>query len=101
MTISRDYVSALSTLSTIGSVSPPFRRFGNPLARRLELFLTIWGRGRLWLDDNGAGGDVEVAGDLVQSLEGGMKPSGSARVAALTYSKLFFLKEASDTVIWR
>ena len=101
MTTRRDYVSALSTLSTIGSVSPPFRRFGNPMARRLELFLTIWGRGRLGLDDNGAGGEVEVAGDLVQSLEGGMKPSGSARVAALTYSKLFLLKEASDTVIWR
>ena len=68
------------------------------MARRLELSLTIWGRGRLGLDDNG---EVEVAGDLVQSLEGGMKPSGSARVAALTYSKLFLLKEASDTVTWR
>ena len=67
------------------------------MARRLELSLTIWGRGRLELDDNG---EVEVAGDLVQSLEGGMKPSGSARVAALTYSKLFLLKEASDTVTW-
>ena len=67
------------------------------MARRLELSLTIWGRGRLGLDDNG---EVEVAGDLVQSLEGGMKPSGSARVAALTYSKLFLLKEASDTVTW-
>ena len=71
------------------------------MARRLELSLTIWGRGRLWLDDNGAGGDVEVAGDLVQSLEGGMKPSGSALVAALTYSKLFLLKQASDNVSWR
>ena len=90
----------MSTLSTIGSVSSLFRRFRNPLARGLELSLTIWRRGRLGLDDNG-GGEVEVAGDLVQSLEGGMKPSGSARVAALTYSKLFFLKEASDTVIWR
>ena len=68
------------------------------MARRLELSLTIWGRGRLGLGDNG---EVEVAGDLVQSLEGGMKPSGSARVAALTYSKLFLLKEASDTVTWR
>ena len=97
MNIIKDYVS---TLSTIGSVSSPFRRFGNPIARRLELSLTIWGRGRLGLGDDGAGGEVELAGDLVQSLEGGMKPSGSARVAALTYSKLFLLKEASDTVTW-
>ena len=74
------------------SSSSALRSLGKPMASRLELSLTLVGGGR-----EGVGG--VVPGDLVQSLEGGMKPLRSALAFALTYCMLFLNKEASDTVI--
>ena len=76
------------------------------MARRLELSLTSVGAGR-----EGVGGadvvdrgEAGVDGDVVQSLEGGMKPSRSALALALTLPLAlalgkFLTKEAFDTVI--
>ena len=76
------------------------------MARRLELSLTSVGAGRE--GDGGAdvvdSGEAGVDGDVVQSLEGGMKPSRSALALALTLPLAlalgkFLTKEAFDTVI--
>ena len=69
------------------------------MARRLELSLTSVGAGR-----EVGGADVVDSGDVVQSLEGGMKPSRSALALALTLPLAlalgkFLTKEAFDTVI--
>ena len=68
------------------------------MASRLELSLTSVGGGREVAGDGVVVGGV-VPGGLVQSLEGGMKPSRSALASALTYCMLFLSKEAFDTVI--
>ena len=70
------------------------------MARRLELSLTSVGAGR----EGDGGADVVDSGDVVQSLEGGMKPSRSALALALTLPLAlalgkFLTKEAFDTVI--
>ena len=46
------------------------------------------------------GEEVVVAGDLIQSRDGGMKPSRSALATALTCCRLFLIQESLDTVIW-
>ena len=77
--------------------SSALRSMGKPMARRLELSLTSVGGGR-----EGAGdvvGGLVTDGGLVQSLDGGMKPSRSDLAPALTYCMLFLTKEALDTVI--
>ena len=94
-------ISALSSLmmgllSSSSSSSCALRSLGKPMARRLELSLTSVGGGREGVGDVVGG---VVPGGLVQSLEGGMKPSRSALASALTYCMLFLSKEAFDTVI--
>ena len=67
------------------------------MASRLELSLTWVGSG-----SEGAthavedGGEVGIPGNLLHSLEGGIKP---ALAPALT-CRLFLSKDALDTVIW-
>ena len=76
------------------------------MARRLELSLTSVGAGREGVGgaDVVDSGEAGVDGDVVQSLEGGMKPSRSALALALTLPLAlalgkFLTKEAFDTVI--